>query len=601
MKFSLRRDIAIREWPPKGGWKFRQPETGWVAPSPKSSNFEETAQLIRQHRLANPGYQLDATIQAARADLENFTAQRILDEAPDQAEKWVQPIDEEAVQKKTGPPAIKTSPFRQAVGAALVAAIRRLRQDAKGARVLVEWLGSGGEPVAPERANARATVCTTCPHNVAGHKFESAVAETIRRHEEARHKLTLATDSDPHLNTCEKCGCYLKLKIWMPIEKILRDKPPEDLPDFCWIKREGDDEKTQPGKPRVGYHGYVHDATGFGHAARSYIHAMAKAGLRMTVGDHKSGKPMAEFPGINWKSDLHIAHGIPPEFASLLTKPIEAVVMTAWETNRMPTAWTNVLNKAVEVWVPCSHNRDVFAPALSRPVKVIPHPFTGHPEPKVTNPGFVASLGIREDDFVFYSVFVWQVRKSPDLLMEAYLSAFPNDEDRILILKANPGARSIAPKMLDELRKRTGSKARVGIFYDTWSDQYLQQLHARGDCYISLHRGEGFGLPVFDAACMGKAVIATGYSGVMDFLDPLAHRLVSYSMIPVDQQYQYYDKSMQWALPKVDHATYHMQAVDRTREISKAFSSTLAPILRRRFSSEAIGALVAERVRAICG
>ena len=64
-------------------------------------------------------------------------------------------------------------------------------------------------------------------------------------------------------------------------------------------------------------------------------------------------------------------------------------------------------------------------------------------------------------------------------------------------------------------------------------DETNTRLLASCDTYVSLHRSEGFGLTLAEAAVFGKAVIATGYAGPMDFLDEGTSLLVPYRLVPV--------------------------------------------------------------------
>lgn len=122
------------------------------------------------------------------------------------------------------------------VAAALVT---RLRNDARGTRILAEWLGDGGQPVTFERAEKRARTCAAgdggkrCPHNkVMTRRLENSVAQEILKHEEIRHTVELRTSQDSNLNNCEACGCYLKLKVWVPIKHIPDEG--DKFPAFCW-------------------------------------------------------------------------------------------------------------------------------------------------------------------------------------------------------------------------------------------------------------------------------------------------------------------------------------------------------------------------------
>src|SRR4029450_5686535 len=125
----------------------------------------------------------------------------------------------------------------------------------------------------------------------------------------------------------------------------------------------------------------------------------------------------------------------------------------------------------------------------------------------------------------FYSLFEWQDRKSPVALLTAYLQAFPTAPDTVLIIKTNPGASNVAHQALAAVRQLVPSEARVVMRCAAWSEAEIAALHASGDCYVSLHRGEGWGYPLFEAAGRGTPVIATSYAGPLDYLTPQEHHL----------------------------------------------------------------------------
>lgn len=131
--------------------------------------------------------------------------------------------------------------------------IQRFKQDARGARILAEWLGDGGEPVSPELATTRAKLCVNCPgrHNRLDHRrIEPGIAQFIKEQEEARGKIRLTTQYDQRLHSCldtasEKgCGCYLKLKVWVPIQY----QPDAKMPHYCWVTKEKRQYEAEPDK-----------------------------------------------------------------------------------------------------------------------------------------------------------------------------------------------------------------------------------------------------------------------------------------------------------------------------------------------------------------
>lgn len=210
---------------PSGGWQFRQPQTGWTAPTPIASTFDQTVTQIVQHRVKNPAivlkHNLSTDPNAVGEELMNFNRLRL------------------GIPKPTGPPPSFFVPSR-ALPAPVVAAAANIRRAAQGAAVVVDWLQSGGAPVAKELANRRAEVCVNCPKNVAGSWYTTAPAEIIKAALEARKDLTLSTPFDGQLKSCDVCKCLMPLKVWTPLHHILERTRPEIMAEFppnCWIAR----------------------------------------------------------------------------------------------------------------------------------------------------------------------------------------------------------------------------------------------------------------------------------------------------------------------------------------------------------------------------
>lgn len=115
--------------------------------------------------------------------------------------------------------------------------LEQARHIPHGLKVIAEWLGSGGEVVDKETAQARANICLECPQNAQGSGVTTAVAGAIKRHLEVKNKLGLRVDGSKKLKTCQSCGCVLNLLIWQKQEKVeseLNDTEKENLPAFCW-------------------------------------------------------------------------------------------------------------------------------------------------------------------------------------------------------------------------------------------------------------------------------------------------------------------------------------------------------------------------------
>ncbi len=115
-------------------------------------------------------------------------------------------------------------------------AVARIKNTAQGARILAEWLGDGGTPVDRRFAQDRIDICLRCIHNkpTKADSIEKSVAEAIIEQEQIRHDMAMVLYGEGNAGTCDVCGCYLKLKVWVPLSYLGGGK----MPDNCWISRE---------------------------------------------------------------------------------------------------------------------------------------------------------------------------------------------------------------------------------------------------------------------------------------------------------------------------------------------------------------------------
>lgn len=353
----------------------------------------------------------------------------------------------------------------------------------------------------------------------------------------------------------------------------------------------------------VTYYGYPFDASGYGEACRATLQALHDAEIQLSVVDltghsrQVSDSLVESLLNRAVSPDFHLFHGIPPEWAARAFPLRNVIGMTVWETDTMPSQWRNILNHSIDVWVPCRFNEQVFNRALEKPTFVLPHPL---PPSSLQPNGHCDPLGGAADGrFVFYGLFEWQDRKNPKGILEAYLRAFSEADPTLLVLKTNVGAAQVAQATLAEARERLKSGAKVEIRAEAWSDEQIRALHERGDCYVSLHRGEGWSYPLFEAAARGTPVVATAFSGPLDYLDPATHRLVRCGLAPVLQPYRYYHRSMQWAEPDLLHAAEQLRWVFENKAAADSAASSAAALLRERYSPEAVGRAAADRMLAL--
>jgi glycosyltransferase involved in cell wall biosynthesis len=366
------------------------------------------------------------------------------------------------------------------------------------------------------------------------------------------------------------------------------------LPELATRSARGASSSKSDSALSLNYHGEVFHASGYGQAARAYVHALHAAGVQVHVINtgrkpyHVEDQTVAALLGHDPHADFNLFHGIPSFWASRAYREHNVIAMTVWEADRMPQAWRNPLNHAIDIWLPCTFNADLFAHELGKTPFRLPHALLPA-EQSATLACGEAHLGIEPKDFVFYSIFEWQDRKNPRGLIEAYLTAFPTESDVLLLIKTSAGVANEAEHLLREVRAETQSLGRVALRCEMFDEAHIQALHARGDAYVSLHRGEGWGYPLFEAASRGKPIVATAYGGPVDYLDSTRHWLVRHKISPVGRPYFLYSESMNWAEPDLSHAREGLQWVCEHRVETRAAAEEAAGELRETFSLERIG------------
>jgi Glycosyl transferases group 1 len=179
-----------------------------------------------------------------------------------------------------------------------------------------------------------------------------------------------------------------------------------------------------------------------------------------------------------------------------------------------------------------------------------------------------SELGLPEDRFVFlfvYDFFSTAARKNPIGLIDAFTRAFGPDDGPVLVLKSINGDKRVSE--LERVRLAAAGRPDVIVRDEYLSSEHHNALLGHSDAYVSLHRSEGFGMDMAKAMGLGKPVVATGYSGNLEFMDDATAYLVAYDLVPVGPGSEPYPPDSRWAEPSVDHAAELMRrVVDRPEE-----------------------------------
>lgn len=325
--------------------------------------------------------------------------------------------------------------------------------------------------------------------------------------------------------------------------------------------------------------GHLREATGLGESARLCARALCEAGLRVSLLDLSRHAEVAigELAGRCAPSTARPACRIwhlnppllPPAVLRLGLAAFRAsynIGYWAWELDRLPAEWALAARYLNAILVPSEFTRAVVQPQAHVPVRVVPHPIAAAPVPE----GLRHELCIPESAFVAATVFNCDSsfgRKNPLAALAAFVEGLGEREDAFLVVKTS--AARAAPEALARLRRAAAAHPRIRLVEELWAPTSISMLLAEADVYVSLHRSEGFGLTIAEAMLRGTPVVATAWSGNVDFCPPELTHPVPARLVPVADahpDFQGLAGRAHWAEPDVAAAAAQLRAIYADRE-----------------------------------
>jgi glycosyltransferase involved in cell wall biosynthesis len=267
-----------------------------------------------------------------------------------------------------------------------------------------------------------------------------------------------------------------------------------------------------------------------------------------------------------------------------------------WELPELPRDWYQGFAYFQEVWVASRFVLDGVSRTSPIPVVRIPYCI---PNPVLSLPGLgPSSFGLPAGRFTFLFCFDFMSemeRKNPLGLIEAFQQAFGSSRDVLLVIKTSHA--HTVPSAYEKLKASTTEN--VCILDGNLERSALTSLFSLADCFVSLHRSEGFGLALAEAMGLGKPVIATAYSGNLDYMTPTNSFLVRYRLTEITADHGSYRRGGIWAQPDLDHAAELMRFVYHHREEAARIARQGQEDIKHWFSPTAVGQQVCERLEMI--
>lgn len=371
------------------------------------------------------------------------------------------------------------------------------------------------------------------------------------------------------------------------------------------------DQTGVPGPPQVNMVGYFKGVMGVGEHARQLAGALRAQNINViTTSLRPAAAPedesLDETPPRDGPADRAAYFNLVSVNADMLPAVAEelgeafftdryTIGFWAWEVSAFPDRYASAFSHLDEVWVGSRHVRDALASHASVPVVVVPQPvslpadFASATPPPGLPDGFRFLFS-----FDYLSVFE---RKNPLAVIDAFSRSFAPGSGAVLIIKTLNDEHD--PAAHERLRTAAAAHPDVHLITRRLPSRERDGLTNAVDCYVSLHRAEGFGYSLAESMWAGKPVIATAYSGNVDFMRPDNSYLVDYRLVGIGAGHDPYPPEGEWAQPDIDHAAALMRQVFEAPEAARARGERAARDIRTSHGPEAAGEVMAARLRRV--
>lgn len=330
--------------------------------------------------------------------------------------------------------------------------------------------------------------------------------------------------------------------------------------------------------PGVELAGYLTAAVGVGEAARRYVGGLRRAGVPVVARDVPlvgrdsvdadlpfGPSPSAdevEFNLLCLNPEQLVPYLDDPETPSLQGRA--TIGIWSWEVDVVPVGWRSASIGLAEVWTYSQFAARIIGAELNVPVLGFPPPLIESPECAPTAERLPLELPEGFKVLMMFDYLSTLERKNPLGAIEAYCKAFQPDDGATLVVKSVNGQHR--PERYAEVSAAVNGRSDIMMFDQTISGVERDVLINVCDCYLSLHRSEGHGLPLAEAMALGKPVIATAFGGNVEFMNDTNSYLVKWTPTRVGKRVEHYPPAASWAEPDLSHAARLLNDIYRDQE-----------------------------------
>jgi glycosyltransferase involved in cell wall biosynthesis len=357
----------------------------------------------------------------------------------------------------------------------------------------------------------------------------------------------------------------------------------------------------------IKYTAPVLDGSGYAKAARGYIMALHKLGVPITINPvsfetarpdlGEEGKILESLINKDIDYNINFIHLTPEFYEKHRESDKINCAYTVWENSKLHKSWPVFINNNVDKVITGSKwGAEIFKESgVTIPIGVCSHCMSVE---EFENVGPYQINGVSDDTFIFYDIFQFTEKKAPLDAIKTYWATFQNDEDVALVIKTyrsdfSDGEKDAIRRTVRRIKNqmRMDKYPPIYLILDMLSEEQITALHNKGDCLISLNKGEGVGLVPLQAAAHGNPIIITGWGGSLEYAKPDLAYLVDYFLEPCFGMIYspWHDGTQWWAKADLKHASELMLRVYNNRNEAKEKGLKLQEHIKDNFSYEAIG------------
>ncbi len=271
----------------------------------------------------------------------------------------------------------------------------------------------------------------------------------------------------------------------------------------------------------------------------------------------------------------------------------------AWELPEFPDAWCESFDYFDEVWCPSDFTAAAIAQKSPVPVLTMPHSIQV-PAPRGSRAELRARFGLPADAFLFLTLFdlnSYAARKNPRAAIDAFRQSALAGLGAALVVKV----QNVAGNEADFAALQASVRDLPGtvLLTETLSRADIYALQAACNCFVSLHRSEGFGLAVAECMALGKPVISTDWSATAEFVSRENGCPVRAKLVTLEANHGPYAKGGTWAEPDPAHAAEWMRTVFGDPVLTARLGAAAQETMATRYSPAAIGARYRRRLESI--